>query len=126
MGGEEDAAYAELAGPYQDDMDFAFFVVHFGYNRVEYDMLTKRQRAFILKAWEDKTVQESTLLRNAALNAVTNAMRKKGKPFCVLWKKKQQKADIEIVQEQMRIAREVDEKDGGAWIDKLRAAYGRR
>lgn len=125
MGGEKDAAYAKLASPYQDDMDFAFFVVHFGYNRTEYDMLTKRQRAFILKAWEDKTVQESTLMRNAVLNAIVNAMRKKGKAFCALWKKKQQKADQELVQQQMRVAREVDTQDGGAWLKKLRAAYGR-
>lgn len=104
-------------------MDFAFFVVHFGFNRADYDALTQRQRAFILKAWEDKTVQDSTLLRNAVLNAVSNAMRGRGKPFRELWKKRQKRADQETVREQLRIAREADAQDGGAWLEKLRAAY---
>lgn len=123
--GAEDAAYATEAEPYRKDMDFAFFAAQFGYSRADYDALTAREKAFVLKAWEDKTVRDTTLLRNAVLNAVGNALRKKGKPFRQLWARRQQRADADAVRAQIRAVREIDAKNKGAWLKKLRAAYGR-
>lgn len=37
---EADQEYMEIAEPYQKDIDFAFFVVNFGYSRSDYDALT--------------------------------------------------------------------------------------
>ena len=88
-----------MAKPYQDQIDFAFFVVHFGYSRADYDALSEVEKAFIRKAWEDYTVSWTTLVRDAVFNAVGNALRKKGKRFRKLWKKRTQKADREVIRD---------------------------
>ena len=41
---------------------------------------------FIAKAYEDKVVNDSTIMRDAVANAVGNIFRKKGKGVVQLWK----------------------------------------
>lgn len=94
---------AEEAKSYQYDRDLAFFVVNFHYTPAEYDALTPRQRAFIMKAYENKVVTDTTWIRDAVLNAEYNVKRKKHKPFRKLWnrilqvKKEDAKAEIDII-----------------------------
>ena len=52
-----------MAKPYLEDMDFAFFVVNFGYTKKDYLALTPREKAFIYKAYENKTISTSTMIR---------------------------------------------------------------
>ncbi len=110
---------AENAKPYLDDMDFAFFCVNFGYSKADYNALTPKEKAFIMKAYENKTVRESTLLRDAVLNAVSNAFRKKGKSFKKLWKKLSQPISEEQLEEDFTIINEVEKREGKAWIELL-------
>lgn len=112
-----------MAKPYQDQIDFAFFVVHFGYSRADYDALSEVEKAFIRKAWEDYTVSWTTLVRDAVFNAVGNALRKKGKRFRKLWKKRAQKADREVIRDNTKTIMEIEEKEKG-WIDRIYAANG--
>lgn len=113
-----------MAKSYRDVMDFAFFAVNFGYSKSDYENLTPTEKAFIMKAWEDKTVADSTVMRDSVLNAITNAFRKKGKKFKTLWKKKQEKADKEVVKNNYKIIMEVEKKEGKDWIDKVFRANG--
>lgn len=105
-------------------MDFAFFAVNFGYSKADYEALTPSEVAFIYKAWENKIVSDTTHLRNAVFNAVANVMRKKGKKFQELWKKKAQKIDKEAVKNNMEAIHEIEEKEGKSWIDKIYKANG--
>lgn len=108
-----------MAKPYSDVMDFAFFAVNFHYSRADYDAITPTERAFIYKAWEDKTVSESTVLRDAVFNAVSNAFRKKNHKFRKLWKKRQEKADMEVISQNLSIIEEVEEKEGKGWVSLI-------
>lgn len=114
--------------PYRADLDFAFFAARFGYSREEYGQLTARQRAFLLKAWEDRTVQDATLLRNAVLNALQNALRAPGKPFRPLFRKRAHAEDSAgggctpgtLRREDACAAALADAQRGGAWMRRLR------
>lgn len=108
-----------MVKPYQTDMDFAFFCVNFGYSLKDFEQLTPRQISFIYKAWEDKIVSDTTHMRNAVMNAIANAMRKKGKKFIDLWKKRRKKADMAVVYENLKLVREVEEKEGKSWVEKI-------
>lgn len=113
-----------MAKPYQKDIDFAFFVVRFGYSKKDYQDLTPREAAFIRKAWEDKVVSESTMIRNAVLNAVGNALRKKNSRFRDLWKKLSKPVDKELESEHIRTVHEIEAKEGKSWIDRILKANG--
>ncbi len=126
MHGEPDPEYEKIAEPYRKDIDFAFFAVNFGYSRKDYEDLTPREALFIRKAWEDKLVSDNTLMRNAVLNAVSNALRKKNARFRELWKKVQAPVDMESAKENMRIVSEIEEKEGKNWVDKILQANGIR
>lgn len=115
-----------MAELYKNVMDFAFFAVNFGYSRRDYDGLTPTEKAFIYKAWEDKTVSESTVLRDAVLNAVSNALRKKNARFRKLWKKVQEPIDKELARENLNTVREIEEKEGKSWVDRILRANGIR
>ena len=108
-----------MAEPYRNVMDFAFFAANFHYSRADYDAITPTERAFIYKAWEDKTVSESTVLRDAVFNAVSNAFRKKNQKFRKLWKKRQEKADMEVVKDNLRIVKETEDREGTAWVKQI-------
>lgn len=104
-------------------------MVHFGYSRADYDALTETEKAFISKAYEEKTVAETTLLRDAVYNAVGNALRKKGKPFRKLWKKiiHTTRADAKETQDIIKEIEAKEKKHGGkSWIEKIYESAGKR
>lgn len=51
------------------EKQFAFFVVNFQMSKHDFEELTEVEKNFIMKEWENKVVFESTMLRNAVLNA---------------------------------------------------------
>lgn len=65
-------------------------------------------------------------MRNAVLNAVSNALRKKNARFRELWKKIQAPVDMELAKENIRIVAEIEEKEGKGWVDKILQANGIR
>lgn len=105
-------------------MDFAFFAVNFGYSKSDYLELTEVDKLFIRKAWETKAVQDTELIRNAVLNAVANALRKKSKGFIRLWRRNGH-ADVAEAAEQLRTIKEIEMREHG-WIDMIYSANGRR
>ena len=122
--GEPDPEFDKLAEPYRRDMDFAFFAVNLNYSKRDYEELTPREAVFIRKAWEDKLVSENTLMRNAVLNAVSNALRKKNSRFRELWKKVSRPVDKEQASENVKTAHEIEKKEGKGWIDRILEANG--
>lgn len=81
--------------------------------------------AFIMKAWEDKTVRDTTYIRDAVLNAIVNGMRKKRQKFRKLWKKSgkmapDKKADFRT---KLKTIEEIEKREQG-WIDKVLAGAG--
>ncbi len=99
-------------------MDFAFFAVNFGYSKADYNSLTLKERAFILKAYETKVVNESTLLRDAVFNAISNAFRKKGKAFRKLWRKASKVMSDEEFGENLKTVLEAEKKEKN-WVSEL-------
>ncbi len=124
MGGESDPEYEREARNYQNEIDLAFFVVNFGYSKSDYNALTPLEKAFILKAWEAKLVSDTTYQRNAVLNAVSNAFRKKGKRFIPLWKKKQKKINKEIAKDNLKLVESMEKENGKSWVDFVYKANG--
>lgn len=94
-------------------------MVNFGYTKRDYNELTELEKRFIHKAYETKLVSEMTHTRNAVLNAVNNALRKKNKKFIDLYKKKQEKADKEFNENAIKVILEIEEKEGKSWIDRI-------
>ncbi|HFH7049577.1 TPA: hypothetical protein ACGMJ7_002052 [Streptococcus agalactiae] len=64
-------------------------------------------------------MRESELMRNAVLNAVSNAMRKKSAKFVDLWKRQQQPANMEIVNAHLEIVSISEETEGKSWVDAI-------
>lgn len=123
--GEPDPDYEKIAKPYQKEIDFAFFAVNFGYSKTDYEELTPKEKAFIYKAWEEKIVSDSYHVYNAVFTAAYNVNRGKNKKALKLWRKaKVRKADMEIIQDNLKIIREVEQKEGTAWIEKIYRANG--
>lgn len=60
-----------------------------------------------------------THLRNAVLNAINNALRKKGKRFIDLFNKKNVKVDVEFNENAIEIIQEIEETEGKGWVDLL-------
>lgn len=70
-------------------------------------------------------ISENYLTYNAVFTATYNVNRKKNKKALKLWKKsKVQKADIETVQDNLKIVHEVEGKEGKGWIDRILEANG--
>lgn len=110
----------EIAKPYQREIDFAFFVANFGYSKADYDAITPKEKAFIYKAWENKTISDSYLLYNAVFTAVYNANRPKRKKPLKLWKKRGQRiVDMETVDENLKIVKQIDQQEGDSWVRKV-------
>lgn len=63
-------------------------------------------------------------MRNAVLNAVSNALRKKNARFRELWKKVTRPIDKEQAEENVKVVQEIEEKEGKGWIDKILRANG--
>jgi len=117
--GSEDAEHINEAEPYLKDMDFAFFVVNFGYSKKDYENLTMREKAFIMKAWENKLVLENSLLNNAVAVAISNSLRKKGGKVLKLFKPKPKKVDKDKVDENLKLVKEIDQAEGMDWVKKV-------
>ena len=91
----------------------------------DYEELTPKEKAFIYKAWEEKIVSDSYYIYNAAFTATYNVNRGKNKKALKLWRKaKVRKADMEIIQDNLKIIREVEQKEGTSWIEKIYRANG--
>lgn len=78
-----------------------------------------------MKAWEDKTVRDTTYIRDAVLNAVTNALRKKRQKFRKLWKRagKISENRKEDYKEKIKTIQEIEKKEKG-WLDRVLAGAG--
>lgn len=100
-------------------MELAFFVVEVGMSKAEYEQLTETEKMFIRKRHEQKFINETTWLRNAVLNAVNNALRKKGKKFIDLFPKAPKKADKEYNENAIKTILEMEEKKGKGWVEKI-------
>ncbi len=120
-----DEEVREMAYPYQDDMDFAFYAVHFHYSREDYEALTPRQKIFIMKEWENYLVSSTTHIRNAVQNGFYNVNRPKNKRYLPLWKKRIQKIENKEELKHMANAIQKSEKiKGTAWVDIVYKANG--
>lgn len=118
--GAEDSKYAEMAKPYQHDIDFAFFAANFGYSKAEYESLTPREINFLYKAWENRVVSESYRIYNAVFTAMYNVNRPKRKKALALWKKSgAHKADMETIRENLSIIKEIDRAEGSEWARRV-------
>lgn len=84
-----------------------------------------REKTFIYKAWEEKTVADSYHIYNAVFTATYNVNRKKNKKALKLWRKqKVRKADMEVVHDNLKIIKEVEEKEGKSWVAQIYQANG--
>ncbi len=81
---------------------------------------------FIVKAYEDKVVSDSSLLAAAVANAVGNVLRKKGKRPQKLWKKKPKAGNVQQRDSDLEIVKKNAEKDGDTWIARIYAANHRK
>lgn len=120
MTSEPDPELDRIAEPYRKDMDFAFFAVNFGYSKADYEALTPREKIFLLKAWENKMVSDTTFIYNAVFTASYNVNRGKRKRALKLWRKARvQKADMDVISENLGIIREVEAREGKGWVDLI-------
>lgn len=120
MTSEPDPELDRIAEPYRKDMDFAFFAVNFGYSKADYEALTPREKIFLLKAWENKLVSDTTFIYNAVFTASYNVNRGRRKRALKLWRKARvQKADMDVVSENLGIIREVEAREGKGWVDLI-------
>lgn len=106
----------EEADRYRDVSDFAFFAVNFGYSRKDYNNLTPTEKAFIMKAYENKVIDVTTFIRDSVLNAVNNAFRGKHRRLIELWKKKPKKVNREEIDNVLDIIKKNQEIEGDEWI----------
>ncbi|WP_239256920.1 phenylalanine racemase [Listeria ilorinensis] len=95
-------------------------------SKQEFEVLTELEKHLILKEWENKIVFESTMMRNAVLNAELNVNRKKNSHFIELHKKRQQKADAHYNQNARQAIEENEAKEGKRWIEHIYQANGLR
>ena len=111
---------------YAVEQDFAFFHVNFGTSKEDYNSFTELEKGFIRKEFENKTVFQNEQLRDAVFNAYMNANRKKNSKFQPLYKKKNEKADIEFNKNAIDTINKIEDRDGKSWVDKIYKANGMR
>lgn len=99
--------------------------MNLGYSKADYNALTPIEMAFIRKAYEDRVVFESTVLRDAVMNANYNINRKKGKPFKKLWTRivKLTKSDKTVQKKNVDLIQKIEKKETG-WVRRLYEANG--
>ncbi|MDE6730932.1 MAG: hypothetical protein K2J71_09195, partial [Oscillospiraceae bacterium] len=73
--------------------------------------MTRKEKLFIIKAYENKLVADSNILSAAVANAVSNVFRKKNQRSKKLWKIQPKPGDLQERQEQTRIAQQVAAQD---------------
>ncbi|AQR76383.1 hypothetical protein ERICI_02994 [Paenibacillus larvae subsp. larvae] len=111
---------------YSYERELAFFVVNFHMSKRDFDELTEKEKLFIRKEWENKVIFESTMTRNAALNAIANANRKKNSRFIELHKKKRERANKEFNTAAIVVITQTEEREGKGWVDEIYKANGLR
>ena len=116
---ENNAEYEKVAKPYQREIDFAFFVVNFGFTKADYEALTPKEIVFIYKAWENKKVSDLYDMYNAVSTAVYNVQRPKNKKALQLLKKRSQKANMDSIKQNLAIIREMENKKDYSWVEKI-------
>lgn len=114
-----DLRIAKLAEPFQHEMELAFFIVEIGMSKSEYESLTETEKMFIRKRYEQKFINDITWLRNAVLNAVNNALRKKGKKFMELFPKAPKRADKEYNENAIKTVLKLEKKNGKGWVERI-------
>ena len=120
-----DEDYLKIAEPYRRDIDFAFFAVNFGYSKEDYEVLTPKELYFLRKAWEDKVVLETQLFYNAVFTAFYNVNRPKRKKTLKLWERKRiQKGDMDVIEDNLDTIREIEKKEGKDWIKTVYEVNG--
>lgn len=122
---EPDLEYLEQARPYQNEIDFAFFAVNFGYSKSDYMALTPAEKRLIYKAWENKTVDLTTLIYKACFTAYYNVRRgKKKRALKLFTKRRVRKANIDLANNNLNIVKKSQEIEGDSWIKKIYKANG--
>lgn len=94
-------------------------MTEFHFTKADYESLTPAEVAFIMKAWEDKLVRDTTYNRDAVLNAVVNGLRKKRQKFRKLWRKagtmtEDQQTDM---RQKIRTIEKIEKESGKGWLD---------
>lgn len=112
-----------LAEPFYAERELAFFVVQIGMSVSDYRSLTDIEKMFIRKEHESKFMVDTTWMRNAMLNAYSNANRKKRQSFIELFPKKI-RVDKEYNENAMAVLEEINERDGKSWVDRVLKANG--
>ncbi|MBF2579793.1 phenylalanine racemase [Listeria welshimeri] len=95
-------------------------------SKQEFNQLTELEKLFIMKEWENKIVFESTIVRNAVLNAEQNMNRKKNSRFIELHKKRQKKMDRNYTTNALQVILANEELEGKLWVDQIYNANGLR
>ena len=81
--------------------------------------------ALIKKAYEDYTVNETSFMRNAVLNAIANGFGKKNRKY-KLWEKKQKRESKEIIKqykEDIKQIMEIEKNETG-WLEEIYKSAG--
>ena len=107
----------ELAKPFHDEMELAFFVVEIGMSPSEYRQLTEVEKSFIKKQHETNTVTFFEYTSDAVFMGEINANRKKNASFKTMFKKKQAKANKEYNENATKLVFEIEEKETKSWVD---------
>ena len=72
------------------------------------------------KLGKDKMVSDSYNMYNAMFKASYNVQRPKRKRALKLWQKSRtKKADMEVVQDNLRIVKEVEQNEGMNWVKQI-------
>lgn len=89
--------------------------------------LTELEKLFIMKAWENKVVRDSSLVNRAFYNAYVNANRKKNTRAIPLWsekpKKLTEKEKAKYV-DTLKEIKKVQEEEGIDWVKMLYSNLG--
>ena len=88
-------------------------------------ILTPKELYFLRKAWEDKVVLETQLFYNAVFTAFYNVNRPKRKKILRLWERKRiQKGDMDVIEDNLDTIREIEKKEGKDWIKTVYEVNG--
>lgn len=116
-----------MAEPYRRQLNYAYIAANLGYSKLEYYDLTPLELALLPRAIEQRTVGNIYAMYRACYAAFYNVLRKKGKrALKPITKGRVQRADMEVVRENIEIARQVIAQEGDAWVARVYQANGLR
>ena len=80
-----------------------------------------RQKLFIMKAWEMKSVKDDMRINAAVINAIGNTNKKKNQRFRPLWKKKALRAvaNKDEMIDGLQAVKQMEETRGKSWVEKI-------